>query len=103
VATEQEIGLAKAKLPAGPEPALATVDAGADHEVVVVTEYLVVAEGLQRGACCQRLGEGAVDGAPRRGRAGIATTRRTIDRLAILIEDLEVGRRRSRLREGIVF
>src|SRR5215470_15787389 len=103
IGTDEEIRVDDTELAVGPEPDLAAIDAGADHEVVVVTEHLVVVEALQRGARRQRLGEGAVDGAPRRGRAGIATTRRTIDRLAILIEDLEGGRRRSRLREGIVF
>src|SRR4029077_4081266 len=72
-------------------------------KLVVVTEHLVVVEALQRCACRQRLGAGAVDGAPRGGRAGVATTRRTIDRLAALVEDLEGGRRRPRLRKGIVF
>src|SRR5262249_12659666 len=51
-------GSFKAKLAVGPEPDLAAVDAGADHEIVVVAEHLVVAECLQRGACRQCLGEG---------------------------------------------
>src|SRR5262249_31191869 len=103
VGTDEEIGIDKAKLAVGSKPDLAAVDAGADHEVVVVTEHLVVVECLQRGTRRQRFGEGAVDRAPRRGRAGISTPRRARNWLVILIEDLEGGRRRSRLREGIVF
>src|SRR4051794_21399439 len=88
VGAYEEIGIDIAKLAVGLEADLAAVDAGADDEVVVVTEHLVVVEALQRCACRQRLGAGAVDGAPRGGRAGVATTRRTIDRLAALVEDL---------------
>src|SRR5262249_52922106 len=102
VGTDEEIGIDKVKLAVSPEADLAAVDAGADHEVVVATEHLVVVEALQRGAWRERVGECAVDGAPRRGRAGIATTRRTIDRLAVLIEDLEGARGRPRLRKCIV-
>src|SRR5919197_4745314 len=103
VGTDEEIGVDDAKLAAAPEPDLAAVDARADDEVVVVSEHLVVAECLQRGACRQPLGKSTVDRAPGRLRTGIAATGRTIDRLAVLIEDLEGGRRRSRLRKGIVF
>src|SRR5262249_39908607 len=42
VGTDKEIGIDKAKLAVGSEPDLAAVDAGADDEVVVVTEHLVV-------------------------------------------------------------
>src|SRR5262249_44833574 len=103
VGTDEEIRVDETELAVALESDLAAIDAGADHEVVVVTEHLVVVESLQRGTRRQRLGEGAVDRAPRHGRAGIATTGRTIDRLVVLIEDLEGGRRRVRLREFIVF
>jgi hypothetical protein len=70
VGAYEEIGIDNAKLAVGPEPDLAAVDADADDEAVVVTEHLVVAEALQRCACRQRLGAGAVDRAP--GRRGSA-------------------------------
>src|SRR5262245_41004523 len=67
VGTDEEIRVDETELAVAPESDLAAIDAGADDEIVVVTEHLVVVEGLQRGACRQRLGEGAVDGAPRGG------------------------------------
>src|SRR6266446_2395204 len=70
-------------------------DTGADDEVVVVTEHLVVVEALQRGARRQRLGEGAVDRSPRRGGAGVPAPRRATDRLVVLIENLETRLRKA--------
>src|SRR5262249_15949257 len=102
VRTDEEIRVDETEFAISLEADLAAIDAGADDEVVVVTEHLVVVEGLQRGACCQRLGEGAVERAPGRRGAGVAAARWARDRLVVLIEDLEVGRRRSRLRELIV-
>src|SRR5262249_61234479 len=77
------------------EAVRAAMDGGADDEVVVVTEHLVVVEGLQRGAGRQRLGEGAVDGPPGRGRTGIAGSWGAIDRLVVGIEDLETRLRKA--------
>src|SRR5260221_140268 len=102
VGADEEIRVDIAKLAIGLEADLAAVDAGADDEVVVVTEHLVVIEALQGGARRQRLGEGAVDRSPRRRGAGVPATRRARNGLAVLIEDLEVGRRRSRLRGAIL-
>src|SRR5262249_30840404 len=68
VRTGEEIRVNETELAVSLEADLAAIDTRADHEVVVVTEHLVVAECLQRGACRQPLGEGAVDGAP--GRRG---------------------------------
>src|SRR5262249_59711723 len=77
------------------ESDLAAIDTGADHEVVVVTEHLVVVEALQQGTRRQRLGEGAVDRAPRRRGACIPVARRTIDRLVVGIENLETRLRKA--------
>jgi hypothetical protein len=51
VGTDEEIRVDKTELATAQEPDLAAIDARADNEVVVVTEHLVVAECLQRGAC----------------------------------------------------
>src|SRR5262249_56211306 len=89
VGTDEEIRVDETKFAVSLEADLAAIDAGADDEVVVVTEHLVVVEGLQRGAGRQRLGEGAVDRPPGRGRAGIAGSWGAIDGLVVGIEDLE--------------
>src|SRR5499427_4003422 len=81
--TDEEIRVDETKLAVSLEADLAAIDAGADDEVVVVTEHLVVVEGLQRGAGRQRLGEGAVDRPPGRGRTGIAGSWGAIDRLVV--------------------
>src|SRR6516162_4262639 len=88
--TDEEIRVNETELAAALESDLAAIDAGADDEVVVVIEHLVVVEALQRGARRQRLGEGAVERAPGRRGACIPVARRTIDRLVVLIEDLEI-------------
>src|SRR5262249_37250532 len=94
VGTDEKIRVDESELAVAPESDLTAIDAGADDEVVVVTEHLVVVEGLQRGACRQRFGEGAVDGAPGRGRA-VSAPRRARDRLVVLIEDLETRLRKA--------
>src|SRR5262249_50489270 len=101
VGTDEEIRVDETELAVPLESDLAAIDARADDEVVVVTEHLVVVEALQRGASRQPFGEGAVDRAPRRGRAGISTPRRARDRLVVLIEDLET-RLRKACRKSIV-
>ena len=90
VGADEQIRVDVAELAVALEADLAAVDAGADREIVVVTEHLVVVERLQRGACRHRIGPGAVDRAPGRTRAGIADARGTIDRLVVRIEDLEI-------------
>src|SRR5262249_56882177 len=101
VGTDEEIRVDEIKFAVAPEADLAAINAGADDEVVVVAEHLVVVEGLQRGTRRQRLGEGAVDGAIGCGRTGISAARRARDRLVVLIEDLEGGLRRSRPRGSL--
>src|SRR5262249_31594677 len=95
VGTDGEIRVDETKFAVSLEADLAAIDAGADDEVVVVTEHLVVVEGLQRGARRHRVGEGAVDGAPGRRGAGVPAARWARDRLAILIEDLETRLRKA--------
>src|SRR5262245_47459220 len=95
VGTDEEIRVDETELAVALESDLAAIDAGADDEVVVVTEHLVVVEALQRGARRQRFGEGPVDRTPRRGRTGISTSRRARDRLVVLIEDLETRLRKA--------
>ena len=101
VGTNEEIGIDVAEFAVALEADLAAVDAGADREIVVVTEHLIVVEALQRGAGRHRVGEGAIDRAPRHARAGVAGPGRAIDRLVVRIEDLEVGLRLRR--EAVVF
>src|SRR5262249_54789268 len=94
VGTDEKIRVDETELAVAPESDLTAIDAGADDEVVVVTEHLVVVEALQRCASRQPFGEGAVDGAPGRGRA-VSAPRRARDRLVVLIEDLEPRRRKA--------
>ena len=46
VGTDEEIGVDETEFAIAQESDLAAIDAGADDEVVVVTEHLVVVEGL---------------------------------------------------------
>src|SRR5262249_36255393 len=95
VRTGEEIRVNETELAVSLKADLAAIDAGADHEVVVVTEHLVVVEALQQGAGRQRLGEGAVDRAPGRRGACIPVARRARDRLVVRIEDLETRLRKA--------
>src|SRR5262249_31301121 len=93
--TDEEIGVDETELAVSLETDLTAIDTGADDEVVVVTEHLVVVEALQRGACRQRLGEGAVDRAPRGGREVFSPPLRARNRLIVLIEDLKPRLRKA--------
>src|SRR5262249_57672763 len=90
VGTDEEIRVDETELAVTLESDLAAIDAGADDEVVVVTEHLVVVEGLQRCACRQPLREGPVHSAPRRGRAGISSPRRARHPLLLPLDDLQL-------------
>ena len=96
VRTNEEIGIDVAELAVGLEADLAAVDAAADGEVVVVTEYLVVVEALQRGARGHRIGPGAIDRAPWHAGAGVSRSRRAVDGPVVLVEKLEVRLRLGR-------
>ena len=96
VGADEEIGIDVAELAVALETDLAAVDAATDGEVVVVAEQLVVVDALQRGACGDRIGPGAVHRAPRCRGASVARSGRTIDRPIVLVEELEVRRRLSR-------
>src|SRR5215813_11027971 len=95
VRTGEEIRVNETELAVSLESDLAAIDSGADHEVVLVTEHLVVVEALQQRAGRQRLGEGAVDRAPGRRGACIPVARRARDRLVVRVEDLETRLRKA--------
>ena len=66
------------------------VEAAAEREIIVVTEDLVVIGGLQGSPGRERVGESAVDCAPRRGCTCVPAARRAIDGLVAGGENLEI-------------
>ena len=90
IGSDEQVGEDVAKLAVGLEVDLAVVDAAADGEIIVVTEDLVVVGGLQRSAGGERVGESAVDRAPRRGCTCVPAARWAIDGLVAGGKNLEI-------------
>src|SRR5262249_22507097 len=80
IGSDEQVGEYVAKLAVGLEIDLAVVDAAAEGEIIVVTEDLAVAGGLQGSAGRERVGEGAVDRAPGRRGARVSVAWGAIDR-----------------------
>src|SRR5438105_4788884 len=60
-AADDEIRADGAEFGARPEAGHAVIEAGSDHEMVVVSEQLIVVGGLQRKTACRRPGRRPVD------------------------------------------
>ncbi len=101
IGSDEQVGEDVAKLAVGLEIDLAVVDAAAEGEIIVVTEDLVVVGGLQGSAGRERVGESAVDRAPRCGGACVPVARWAIDGLVAGGENLEI--RLRLVGESVVF